>query len=105
MVCDLVYSSDDAEWGFPEIKLGCFPPVACTALAALVGQKRAAELILTGRIDRRQGSGRDWIGDARCERAATGLCPARVCGTTFTAQSGGSGGCEEGELCVGLDAL
>ncbi len=49
MVCDLVYTSDDAEWGFPEIKLGCFPPVACTALAALVGQKKAAELILTGR--------------------------------------------------------
>jgi len=36
MVCDLVYTSEDAEWGFPEIKLGCFPPVACTALAALV---------------------------------------------------------------------
>ena len=49
MVCDLVYSSEDAEWGFPEIKLGCFPPVACTALAALIGQKKAAELILTGR--------------------------------------------------------
>lgn len=49
LVCDLVYSSDDAEWAFPEIKLGCFPPVACTALAALVGQKKAAELILTGR--------------------------------------------------------
>jgi len=48
-VCDLVYTSEDAEWGFPEIKLGCFPPVACTALAALVGQKKAAELILTGR--------------------------------------------------------
>ena len=49
MVCDLVYTSEDAEWSFPEIKLGCFPPVACTALAALVGQKKAAELILTGR--------------------------------------------------------
>lgn len=49
MVCDLVYSIDDAEWGFPEIRLACFPPVACTALAALVGQKRAAEMILTGR--------------------------------------------------------
>ena len=48
MICDFAYTSDDAEWGFPEIKLGCFPPVACTALAALVGQKRAAELILTG---------------------------------------------------------
>lgn len=49
MVCDLVYSIDDAEWGFPEIRLACFPPVACTALAALVGQKKAAEMILTGR--------------------------------------------------------
>jgi cyclohexa-1,5-dienecarbonyl-CoA hydratase len=48
-VCDLVYTSDDSEWGFPEIKLGCFPPVACTALASVVGQKKAAELILTGR--------------------------------------------------------
>jgi len=49
MVCDMVYTSDSAEWGFPEIKLACYPPVACTALAALVGQKRAAELILTGK--------------------------------------------------------
>jgi cyclohexa-1,5-dienecarbonyl-CoA hydratase len=49
MVCDLVYTSDTASWGFPEIKLGCFPPVAATALAALVGQKHAADLILTGR--------------------------------------------------------
>jgi cyclohexa-1,5-dienecarbonyl-CoA hydratase len=50
MVCDMVYTEDSACWGFPEIKLGCYPPVACTALAALVGQKRAAELILTGRV-------------------------------------------------------
>lgn len=49
MVCDMVYTTCSAQWGFPEIKLGCYPPVACTALAALVGQKRAAELILTGR--------------------------------------------------------
>jgi cyclohexa-1,5-dienecarbonyl-CoA hydratase len=49
MVCDIVYTTDSAQWGFPEIKLGCYPPVACTALAALVGQKRASELILTGR--------------------------------------------------------
>ncbi len=49
MVCDVVCTAASAQWGFPEIKLGCYPPVACTALAALVGQKRAAELILTGR--------------------------------------------------------
>jgi cyclohexa-1,5-dienecarbonyl-CoA hydratase len=50
MVCDIAYTTTSAQWGFPEITLGCYPPVACTALAALVGQKRAAELILTGRM-------------------------------------------------------
>ena len=49
MMCDLVYTSQDSTWQFPEIKLGCYPPVACVALAAIVGQKRAAEMILTGR--------------------------------------------------------
>lgn len=49
MVCDVAYTALSAQWGFPEIKLGCYPPVACAALAALVGQKRAAELILTGK--------------------------------------------------------
>src|SRR5262249_24168464 len=50
MVCDMCFTTPDAKWGFPEITLGCYPPVACTALAALVGLKRAADLIFTGRI-------------------------------------------------------
>jgi len=50
MVCDMCFTTPDAKWGFPEITLGCYPPVACTALAALVGQKRAADLIFTGRM-------------------------------------------------------
>lgn len=50
MVCDVAYTTVDAEWGFPEIQLGCFPPVAATALSALIGQKCASELILSGRI-------------------------------------------------------
>jgi len=49
LVCDLVYTAESATWGFPEITLGCYPPVAVTALAAVVGQKHAADLILTGR--------------------------------------------------------
>ena len=49
LVCDVVYTARDAAWGFPEIKLGCFPPVAAVALPTVVGQKRAEELILTGR--------------------------------------------------------
>jgi cyclohexa-1,5-dienecarbonyl-CoA hydratase len=50
MVCDMCFTTPDAKWGFPEISLGCYPPVACTALAALVGQKRAADLVFTGRM-------------------------------------------------------
>jgi cyclohexa-1,5-dienecarbonyl-CoA hydratase len=49
MMCDVCFTAPDAQWGFPEITLGCYPPVACAALSALVGQKRAADLIFTGR--------------------------------------------------------
>jgi cyclohexa-1,5-dienecarbonyl-CoA hydratase len=49
MVCDMCFTTPEANWGFPEIALGCYPPVACTALAALTGEKRAADLIFTGR--------------------------------------------------------
>jgi cyclohexa-1,5-dienecarbonyl-CoA hydratase len=48
-LCDMVYTARDASWGFPEIKLGCYPPVAAVVLATLIGQKAASELILTGR--------------------------------------------------------
>lgn len=49
LMCDVAYASPDSVWGFPEIKLGCYPPVACVALSAIVGQKLAAEMTLTGR--------------------------------------------------------
>jgi cyclohexa-1,5-dienecarbonyl-CoA hydratase len=49
LVCDVVYATPDSVWGFPEIKLACYPPVASMALSAIVGQKLAAEMILTGR--------------------------------------------------------
>lgn len=49
MMCDVVYAAPDSIWGFPEIKLACYPPVASVALSAIAGQKLAAELVLTGR--------------------------------------------------------
>ena len=71
MVCDMAYTTESAQWGFPEIKLGCYPPAACTALAALVGQKRAAELILTGRtIDGKEAAQISAWRIARCPRAS-----------------------------------
>jgi cyclohexa-1,5-dienecarbonyl-CoA hydratase len=49
LMCDVIYTSPDSVWGFPEIKLACYPPVAGVALSAIVGQKLAAEMVLTGR--------------------------------------------------------
>jgi cyclohexa-1,5-dienecarbonyl-CoA hydratase len=49
LMCDVVYASPDSVLGFPEIKLACYAPVASVALSAIVGQKLAAELLLTGR--------------------------------------------------------
>jgi cyclohexa-1,5-dienecarbonyl-CoA hydratase len=73
MVCDMVFTSPHARWGFPEIKLGCFPPVACAGLAAVVGPKHAADLILTGRqIDGTEASA---IGLAN---EALGTCEERA---------------------------
>lgn len=49
LMCDVVFATPDSVFGFPEIKLACFPPVASVALASVVGQKLAAEMVMTGR--------------------------------------------------------
>ena len=46
---DFVVAGERATFAFPEISLGCFPPVALAGLAALIGAPRAKDLILTGR--------------------------------------------------------
>jgi len=46
--CDFVMASESAQFGQPEIKLGCFPPVSMVLLPRLVGMHAAAYLILTG---------------------------------------------------------
>src|SRR5918912_2521497 len=48
--CDVVIASDRSRFGQPEIKLGVFPPVAAVLLPAVIGEKRARELILTGEL-------------------------------------------------------
>lgn len=47
--CDLVVAAEDAQFGQPEIRLACFPPIAATTFPRLVGEKKAAELLLTGK--------------------------------------------------------
>lgn len=47
--CDFVIASESATFGQPEIKLGCFPPVAMVTFPHLVGMRAALDLILSGR--------------------------------------------------------
>jgi cyclohexa-1,5-dienecarbonyl-CoA hydratase len=47
--CDFVVAAESAKFGQPEIKLGCFPPVAMVTFPALAGPRAALDLILTGR--------------------------------------------------------
>lgn len=48
MACHLIFASDDARMGVPEIRLGVFPPVAAVLLPRKLGQAATDSLILTG---------------------------------------------------------
>src|SRR6266404_5370653 len=47
--CDFVLAAESAQFAQPEIKLGCYPPVAMITLPQLIGMRAAADLILAGR--------------------------------------------------------
>jgi cyclohexa-1,5-dienecarbonyl-CoA hydratase len=46
LMCDLVLAGDDTILGFPEIKLGAFPPVAAACLPEICGAPRSMRLLL-----------------------------------------------------------
>jgi len=46
--CDLVLASDDALFGYPEVRLGFVPAMVMAILRRSVGEKRAFELIALG---------------------------------------------------------
>ena len=48
--CDLVLAHADAELGYPEVRMGFVPALIMTMLRRTVGEKHAADLVLTGRI-------------------------------------------------------
>src|SRR5271155_5035820 len=55
--CDFILAEESATFGFPEIKLGCFPPIAMVALPRMMPWHAAFDLILTGRtISAREAS-------------------------------------------------
>ena len=50
LACDFRITSEDAQWGLPEVRLGIIPSAgALTRLAELVGSGAASDLVLTGR--------------------------------------------------------
>ena len=48
--CDLVLAHEQAELGYPEVRMGFVPAQVMTMLRRSVGEKHAADLVLTGRI-------------------------------------------------------
>ncbi|MBJ6802582.1 enoyl-CoA hydratase/isomerase family protein [Geomonas propionica] len=51
LACDVIYASDNAKLGFPEVTLGIIPGFGGTQnLSRLIGPNRAKELIYSGRM-------------------------------------------------------
>lgn len=50
IACDIVLAHEGAELGFPEVRQGFVPSMLMTMLRRAVGEKHAADLVLTGRI-------------------------------------------------------
>jgi methylglutaconyl-CoA hydratase len=48
--CDLVLAHEDAEFGYPEVRFGAVPALVMALLRRTVGEKHAADLVLTGRV-------------------------------------------------------
>jgi enoyl-CoA hydratase len=50
LACDFIYASENARFGLPEVTLGIMPGFGGTQnLARLIGPKRAAEMVFSGR--------------------------------------------------------
>lgn len=47
--CDFILAAENSSFATPEILVGCYPPVALARFSSLIGYRRAADLILTGR--------------------------------------------------------
>ena len=49
-MCDFTVASDEAKFGYTEVKIGFLPAIVSSFLIQQVGEKRARDLLLTGRI-------------------------------------------------------
>lgn len=49
-LCDFTVAAEEAKFGYTEVKIGFIPAIVSTFLILQVGEKRARDLLLTGRI-------------------------------------------------------
>jgi methylglutaconyl-CoA hydratase len=70
--CDVVLARDDAQFGYPEVRIGFVPAMVMSMLRRSVGEKHAFDLVASGRI----------IGAAEAERI--GLVSRVLAATGFT---------------------
>ena len=49
-LCDFTVAADEAKFGYTEVKIGFLPAIVSTFLVLQVGEKRARNLLLTGRV-------------------------------------------------------
>ena len=47
--CDFILAAKGSSFSTPETQVGCYPPLALARFPSLIGYRRAAEMILTGR--------------------------------------------------------
>ena len=48
--CDIVIAAESASFDYPEVRVGFVPAMVMTMLRRLVGERRAADLVLTARV-------------------------------------------------------
>jgi methylglutaconyl-CoA hydratase len=49
-ICDFTLASDDARFGYTEVKIGFVPAIVSAFLLQQIGEKQARDLLLTGRL-------------------------------------------------------
>src|SRR5437868_10294623 len=49
-LCDFTLAVPDAKFGYTEVRIGFVPAIVSSFLIANIGEKRARDLLLTGRI-------------------------------------------------------
>lgn len=50
LACDVSLAHQDAEFGFPEVRMGFVPAIVMPLLRRTLGEKRAGDLVLSGRV-------------------------------------------------------